>query len=218
MPAGALGLVRTGTRLTAADVEFERAVFAPDRVASAAVVISGDATEAVVAAFRESPLLEDVRRVEETENGAIYRLSWGETLPELFRRVRDAEGTLVRASLRGGEWRLALRFSDRGTMSRFYADYDDPEYPLTIYRINSSELTLQTPGSTLTEKQREVLHRAWEIGYFDVPRRASLMELADGLAISDTAASQCLRRGTANLIESYLRQSERRRFPQRTRN
>lgn len=218
MPAGALGLVRTGTRLTAADVEFERAVFTPDRVASAAVVISGDATDAVVAAFRESPLLEDICRVEETENGAVYRLSWGETLPELFRRVRDAEGTLVRASLRDGEWRLALRFSDRGTMSRFYADYDDPEYPLTIHRINSSELTLQTPGSTLTEKQHEVLHRAWEIGYFDVPRRASVMELADGLAVSDTAASQCLRRGTANLLESYLCRSERRRFPQRTRN
>ncbi|ELY95174.1 bacterio-opsin activator HTH domain-containing protein [Natrialba hulunbeirensis JCM 10989] len=52
----------------------------------------------------------------------------------------------------------------------------------------------------LSEHQREALLTALERGYFDVPRAATLSEVADELGISDQALSARLRRGQANLL------------------
>jgi hypothetical protein len=54
--------------------------------------------------------------------------------------------------------------------------------------------------SGLTDRQREALRVALETGYFSVPRETSLEDLAKRLDVSDTAASQRLRRGVENLI------------------
>jgi len=49
--------------------------------------------------------------------------------------------------------------------------------------------------------QRDALSRAVAAGYFEVPRRTTLVELADELDISDTAVSQRIRRGMANVLQ-----------------
>lgn len=57
-----------------------------------------------------------------------------------------------------------------------------------------------TRGSTLTEPQRELLRSAVREGYFKVPREVTLVELAEIHGISDTEASQQLRRGLDELV------------------
>lgn len=59
-------------------------------------------------------------------------------------------------------------------------------------------------GLGLTDRQREVLERALEEGYFEVPRRTTLTELADELGVSDQALSAIMRRGQANLLDHTL--------------
>ena len=54
----------------------------------------------------------------------------------------------------------------------------------------------------LTPSQREIVALAVERGYFEVPRRTSMVELAAECGISDQAASERLRRGLSNLLES----------------
>jgi hypothetical protein len=54
-------------------------------------------------------------------------------------------------------------------------------------------------GQTLSPKQREALAVALDRGYFDVPRRATLADVADELGVSDSAASQRIRRGCREL-------------------
>ena len=46
----------------------------------------------------------------------------------------------------------------------------------------------------------EIVTRALELGYFEVPRRATLTEIADELGISDVEASERLRRETASML------------------
>ena len=208
VPVGALGLLTPEAARSTGSVEFEHTVFASND-ASSWVVVSGDRRGSAAASFRNSPALEDVLRVDDTEDGAIYRLSWSEALPELFRSIREFDGALLRASSRDGKWRLAIRFPDRGSMSAFYATYDDASYPITVQRISASEPTLGASEDRLTPTQRKVLRRAWEGGYFDIPRRMPLTELADEFDVSDTATSQTLRRGTANLLGRYLGGSKR---------
>ncbi|WP_171908131.1 helix-turn-helix domain-containing protein [Natrialba sp. SSL1] len=58
----------------------------------------------------------------------------------------------------------------------------------------------ETKQYGLTEHQREALHVALDRGYFDVPRAATLSDVADELGISDQALSARLRRGQANLL------------------
>ncbi|GAB7020884.1 helix-turn-helix domain-containing protein [Halostagnicola bangensis] len=58
------------------------------------------------------------------------------------------------------------------------------------------------PG--VSEKQREALLAAYELGYFDVPRRAPLEEVATSLEISRSALAERLHRGQAHLIEHYF--------------
>ncbi|MDS0296136.1 helix-turn-helix domain-containing protein [Halogeometricum luteum] len=207
VPVGALGLVAPEASLPSLTVEFERTVFASD--CTSLVVVSDEDAASTAAAFRERPIVEDVLRVDEVEDGVVYRLSWGETLPDLFQRIREFDGALLRASSHDGKWHLAIRFPDRVTMSKFYVTYDDSAYPITIHRISASEPAVNASEDRLTPTQRKVLRRAWEGGYFDIPRRMPLTELADEFDVSDTATSQTLRRGTANLLGRYLGGSKR---------
>lgn len=56
----------------------------------------------------------------------------------------------------------------------------------------------------LTESQRKALRCALDMGYFDVPRRTSVSDVADELDVSGQAVSTLLRRGQTNLLENTL--------------
>jgi predicted DNA binding protein len=56
----------------------------------------------------------------------------------------------------------------------------------------------------LTDSQREALLVAFERGYFEEPRDATLGEVAADLDISQPAASGLLRRGIKRLIVSSM--------------
>jgi predicted DNA binding protein len=59
-----------------------------------------------------------------------------------------------------------------------------------------------TPGAAPTPT--EVAQVALEMGYFDVPRRASLAQVATRVSLPDTAASTQLRRGIRHSLEQTL--------------
>lgn len=59
-------------------------------------------------------------------------------------------------------------------------------------------------GYGVTDSQRDALLAALEAGYFDVPRRTTLDEMAEEFAISDQAFSARLRRGQAGLLRNTL--------------
>jgi predicted DNA binding protein len=59
----------------------------------------------------------------------------------------------------------------------------------------------------LTERQREALIEAYELGYYETPRSVSFEEVAAELDCSSSTANELLRRAEATVIESVL-QSE----------
>jgi hypothetical protein len=62
----------------------------------------------------------------------------------------------------------------------------------------------EAPGDGLTDRQREALRTAYELGYFEIPRRASLQEIAGELDISASSLSERLRRAQTQLIEETV--------------
>jgi hypothetical protein len=56
----------------------------------------------------------------------------------------------------------------------------------------------------LTDRQRELLETAVWSGYFEVPRKCTLAELAEIVGIDKATASTVLRRGEANIVKWFL--------------
>lgn len=66
------------------------------------------------------------------------------------------------------------------------------------------ETTVTVDLSVLTDKQREALDLALEMGYYKRPRDATLTELAAKLNITKSAVSQRLRAAELKLVETAI--------------
>ncbi len=67
-----------------------------------------------------------------------------------------------------------------------------------------------TPENALTKRQREALSLAVALGYYEVPRRANLHEVAQRMGMSAGAASELLRRGERILVAGFFDDCEAR--------
>lgn len=201
-PLGVLGVLGGRSLPGGTSVELERTASVFD-CPSPTFVIAGSDAAAVVRAIRAGPSVEDVTVVGEAGDETVIRVGRDGTVPELFEHVRDADGTVLSAITRDDVWRFELRFVDRSAASQFYTGYGDGDYPITIRQTNPRGTGHGALQERITAEQREALSRAVEGGYFEVPRRITLIELADELGISDTAVSQRLRRGLSNVLWDY---------------
>ncbi len=61
-----------------------------------------------------------------------------------------------------------------------------------------------TAGASLTDRQREALAAAREVGYYEVPRRNGIEEVAAELECAVSTASELLRRGEARAVDGVL--------------
>lgn len=61
-------------------------------------------------------------------------------------------------------------------------------------------------GTTLTETQRALLRTAVREGYFEVPRRISLVDLAAREGLSDREAAEQLQRGLDVVVREATRE------------
>lgn len=197
-PLGTLGLLDDHSLPAGTRVAFERT--AVSGRGGPSLLISGDDRAATAAVIRESPDVSDVTRLDERDCETVYRLTWTEAGPALVDYVLETDGTVLATVAVDDNWSFDLRFPDRDAVARFYAHYDDATHPLTIRRVQPTGRAQQAPSDVLTVPQREALVRAVEAGYFEVPRKTSLNDLADELGISDTAVSQRLRRGLENIL------------------
>lgn len=204
-PLGVLGLT-LGTLPERTRVEFEQTASVSPSHYSSSLLISGSGVESAVAAFEEHPVTNDVSFVTETAEGSIYRLTWGGAIPEIIEHVRDTDGTIVSAVAENDTWTFDLRFPDQNAVSNFYDLYDDPDHPITIQKMVSNSTSESRRGG-LTAKQQQALKLASDAGFFDVPRDASLGDLANELGISDQAVSERLRRGIASTIRDNTQRS-----------
>ena len=60
------------------------------------------------------------------------------------------------------------------------------------------------PLEALTDRQREVIETAYEMGFYEVPRQASTVEIAGELGLEDATVSEHLQRAERNLLTAQL--------------
>lgn len=74
------------------------------------------------------------------------------------------------------------------------------EFDLTVERIGAYPHDEHNHAAVLTERQREVLACARELGYYDFPRRTTHKEIADRLDLSDGTVGEHLQKIEARII------------------
>jgi predicted DNA binding protein len=121
--------------------------------------------------------------------------------PEISRLILAVE--LGPPSDRG--WELRLRFTDHRQLRQFNERCIEKEINLTLQRIYNPHVP--PIQDELTSIQWHTLAVAYELGYFAVPRKVTLGELAEHLGVSKQAVSQRLRRATRTVVGMLLHQS-----------
>ncbi len=137
-------------------------------------------------------------RIEDDGSGTTYlcEISIPE-LPEeqdaITRNVRGMNERGIQVSVVGSQDDISRgveRLGEVGINARVerFADYRGPSAPL----------------DALTDRQREVVSVAHELGYFEVPRSATPEDIAAELDLEPSTVGEHLRRAQANLIDHLL--------------
>lgn len=170
----------------------------------AAVWVDAADRHSIDTAFESDGTVSGVSHLGPEADGHWYALSTtDQPLAAMYRGFLAADGMLVRADLVDGDWVVQARFPDRSSLLTFREDLVAEGYDVEVKRMREDEDEASTQFG-VTDPQREVLLLALDRGYYTVPRKASLSDLADDLDISSQAASERLRRGTQTLVANTL--------------
>jgi len=141
------------------------------------------------------------------DDGALYRVHWSDSRHSLLGWLRECEAVLLQAEAnnegQANRWLLKLRLDSRQDLADLQDYCDDHDISFQLVRLY--ELTDPKIGQyDVSKKQRELLIVGLEMGLFEIPREATLEEVAEKLGISSKAASERLRRGQTNLVSNTL--------------
>ncbi|WP_311174114.1 helix-turn-helix domain-containing protein [Halobellus ordinarius] len=128
----------------------------------------------------------------------------GEHLDDLagLEALATADAIIERIDVIPDGWRQTGWFADRDAFSKF-SSFWQRNAEFRLHRLTQDGET-EPPGDGLTDRQREALRIAYELGYFDIPRQASLEEVATELDITPSSVSERLRRAQTQLIEETV--------------
>jgi predicted DNA binding protein len=161
--------------------------------------VTSESLPAVKRALAAAQAVESFEIVETVDDESLVHAAWCRPPNGVGDLVTDAGGVLLDAVGEDGTWRLGVRFPTRDDLSAFYQACDERGIAVELRSVTDPEPPGVTPGC-LTDAQRHALTTAFEMGYFEVPRRATLDDIARELDISDSAVSQRLRRGVGALL------------------
>ncbi|MDS0293052.1 bacterio-opsin activator domain-containing protein [Halogeometricum luteum] len=164
---------------------------------------SGPDLAAFAESMRADPTVDGVECIEDAGRERLYRVEWSDGVLELISEMINRHAVVSEAVLRGGEWRLTVRFSRDEQVSAFRDHFERRGRTFDVERIYHPTAPRGSVHG-LTRQQRETLRTASREGYFEIPRRLSMQELAEKLGLSSNAVSQRIRRGTGNLVRNTL--------------
>ncbi|WP_435361962.1 helix-turn-helix domain-containing protein [Haloarchaeobius sp. DFWS5] len=204
VPAAEFALSETLERLEDARFDIERVVSQDAQTVSP--YIWAHATvglEELEAALEADSSVENVKRLEQTEDACLYRMHFVKDANLVQYMITEEAATILNAECRDGKWSMRIMFPEHEGITRTSDFCADSGLDFEIQSIY--EMTAQRKGRYgLTESQYETLTAACENGYYDVPREVNLEELAAQFDVSHQALSERIRRAHKALVEEAL--------------
>ena len=154
--------------------------------------------------LRNDDTVGEFERVIETRDGeAIYSFEYTDDAKLLSPVISATNGVILDMENEGSAWILTVWMPERTELAHLWDYARQNEIEIDLLRVNEYA-SLGNTDAGLTDSQREALLVAFERGYFEEPRDATLGEVAADLDISQPAASGLLRRGIKRLIVSSM--------------
>lgn len=201
MPANAFPLGGVFEALPGVTVELERLV--PNGTPVVPYFwVRGAAAEDVTEWFEALDDGVSVELVDHVDGESLLRAEWDNGFDVLDALASSNVVALAGVGRQGG-WTFEVRGESHDAVSDFQERCDARDISISITAVHAL-LPAQGNNHELTQTQREALRLAYERGYFDSPRAASLDEIADELGITQQSLSSRLRRGHRRLIAENL--------------
>lgn len=152
------------------------------------------------------PTVANFIQLAESRTRRLYRVTFTEvgestvTFPlwsELDISLLDATENHERVEIR-------MLMPDRDALQQYREICEDRNIQFRLKAIYEESDGTNKAEAKLTSRQRETLTSARELGYFEIPREASLSDVADHCGVSPQATSERIRRGTSTLIDALL--------------
>lgn len=164
---------------------------------------------AVETALTEDPTVAEFTPIITDDTRRTYRIRYSPDAKLVSPRVLKIGGIVVESRSYLNGWILGLSLRNNEALYELNEYAEEEGIYLDVVELQHGDTTSDVPDFGLTEAQRETLIAAYLHGHYDDPREALLEDLAELLGISRTAVSGRLRRGSANLIEEIVIDSDR---------
>lgn len=161
-----------------------------------------DSVQTIEDNLRNEPDITAVEVVDKANDRALVRVEWAEEADGLREALAETDANILEGLGVHDSWRFQLRFDDHERLSEFYRSCAAKGISLDVEAVHDPDINRPLGIiEDLTDAQIDSLEIALKEGYFDVPRRINLVELAEQIGISDSALSQRLRRGVATVLD-----------------
>jgi predicted DNA binding protein len=152
---------------------------------------------------KDNTIGEFERVIETRDEKAIYSFEYTDQAKILSPVISTANGVILDMENEGSAWIITVWMPERTDLAHLWDYAEQNGIDIELLRVNEYA-SLGSTDAGLTDSQREALLVAFETGYFEEPRNATLSEVAADLGISQPAASGLLRRGIKRLIVSSM--------------
>ncbi|MFC6951862.1 helix-turn-helix domain-containing protein [Halorubellus litoreus] len=148
----------------------------------------------------------DSRLIAENGDERLYRVHYDLDQPDvdIYEAAIDSDGVFLKGETDGDGWTVKMLFPTRDAFNEFREACAAVDLTVDVDSIYSKPFSGSGDEIALTDPQRDLLTRAVQVGYFDIPRETTLQELGQQMNISGQAASERLRRGMETLIRETV--------------
>jgi predicted DNA binding protein len=160
-------------------------------------------------AMAGDPTVATADRYTELADRVLYRIQLSDAARVVLYEGWVAAGAdYTEAWYDDGWWRARMRFPDREALAQFERWCTDRGVRFELDSVYTDH-PREDRVPVLTDAQQEVLGVALAEGYFEVPREASMADIAARLDVSEQAVSERLRRGHRRLVAEHVGPAER---------
>lgn len=204
VPTESFALSATLAAVPGMVVEIERVVAHGQDQVVPYLWVTGEADDEFDRIVRDDPTTTEVTKLDTYEDGTLYRAKWTRKIESVVHAYTETGATIVEAVGRASGWELRMRFDEERLVAAFGDYCRDNDVAFELNRLYHPTEPMAGGQFGLTPKQRTALVAALDRGYFDIPRRSTMGEVADELGISQQSLSKRLRRGHRNLVSNVL--------------
>jgi predicted DNA binding protein len=198
-----LALTRTVARADAATVQPVAGAGTVPNLGAYLFTVQTDDFDRFEAALTRDPTIGSFERIVDRGTEALYRFEYASDATVFSAAIADVNGISLDWTNDGAAWIVRVWLPDREALASLREFASDRGIEFSLERVGDYT-TLAGDEPDLTEKQREALLVALEMGYFEEPRSAPLDDVAAELGISQPAAGGLLRRGIERLVVSTV--------------